>query len=546
MDSSSWDRLWYGYEHACYIILQKSLESGNLYREWLKFQVKCSIVFKYLRIQPQDANMPADHFQVKLSGNWKDYKGNEDKILKRAYLAGFPHAKYKLRGQSYEVDFKSMSQKNMRTGKSRDIRAPYKWKQPEKPIVDAGPTFCIKVPPGSPGTCIHVPHPAKKGQFIAVNVPAKAKVGAAMLVPIPKDEDLPVPVPDAPTPSTPVPAPATGPEAPATTEAEKEKKKGGWSTGAKVAAGTAGVVAVGGLAVAGAVLGEHIAEEGWDATMAELGDVAADAGEAIAGAAEDVGEAVAGAAEDAGEWIAGAAEDAGDFIMDLFWEFAFKNQLELTEFNSVAKKLVSFASRAKLDRCALRQLGVVILRMETLNLALFKEKNLSRARFGFSTLGSKCSWSGWVFIFLSKETEVLAGDLMSGPQDRSFRRRWMPRTTRFRRIFHIFLRTKLEKTGGCWQEIFSWTNWLVGVLFMFKMKTERSPSGRGCFIFISFCHLKYCSTALSPLCFSGFSPPALGRSEFHLSGEDDAKFQKDFAQVVGKLFAPRGQKNGSA
>lgn len=258
--------------------------------------------------------MPADHFQVKLSGNWKNYEGNEDKILKRAYLAGFPHAKYKLRGQAYQVDFASMSQKNMRTGKSREIRAPYKWKQPEKPIVEAGPTFCIKVPPGSPGTCIHVPHPAKKGQFIAVNVPAKAKVGAAMLVPIPKDEDLPTPVPDAPTPSGPTPAAPT-PAAPAT---EEEKKKGGWSTGAKVAAGTAGVVAVGGLAVAGAVLGEHIAEEGWDATMAELGDVAADAGEAISGAAEDVGEAVAGAAEDAGEWIAGAAEDAGDFIMDLF------------------------------------------------------------------------------------------------------------------------------------------------------------------------------------------------------------------------------------
>ena len=46
--------------------------------------------------------------------------------------------------------------------------------------------------------------------------------------------------------------------------AQEEKKKGGWSTGAKVAAGTGAVVAVGGLAVAGAVLGEHIAEERWD------------------------------------------------------------------------------------------------------------------------------------------------------------------------------------------------------------------------------------------------------------------------------------------
>jgi len=240
--------------------------------------------------------MPAEHFQIKLSGDWKDYQGNEDKILKRAYLAGFPNAKYKLRGQQYEVDFARGSQKNMKTGKAREIRAPFKWKQPEKPIVAAGPTFCIKVPPGSPGTTIQVPHPKDKSQYIAVNVPASAKVGAAMLVP----------VPDITKGSSAVAAPA----------APVEKK--GWSTGAKVAAGGAGLIAVGGLAVGGAVLGEHIAEEGWDATMADLGDVAADAGEAISGAAEDAGEAIAGAAEDAGEWIAGAAEDAGDFIMDLF------------------------------------------------------------------------------------------------------------------------------------------------------------------------------------------------------------------------------------
>lgn len=239
-------------------------------------------------------------FQIKLSGDWKDYKGNEDKILKRAYLAGFPNAKYKLRGQQYSVDFARSTQMNVKSGKTRDIRPPHKWKQPEKPIVDAGPTFCIKVPPGSQGTTIQVPHPADKSQFIAVNVPAGAKNGAAMLVP----------VPDISKGSSAVAAPAAAPDAPA--------KGGGWSTGAKVAAGGAGLIAVGGLAVGGAVLGEHIAEEGWDETMADLGDVAADAGEAISGAAEDAGEAIAGAAEDAGEWIAGAAEDAGDFIMDLF------------------------------------------------------------------------------------------------------------------------------------------------------------------------------------------------------------------------------------
>lgn len=223
--------------------------------------------------------MPASHFQVKLSGDWKDYQGNEDKILKRAFLAGFPNAKYSLRRQQYEVDFKKMQQKNLRTGKTRVIRPPLRWKQPEKPIVEAGPTFCIKVPPGSPGTCIQVPHPQAKGQFISVNVPASAKVGAAMLVPIPKD----VPVGPAAAAATAATAAAT----PAASAAGEAKQS--WSTGAKVAAGGAAVVAVGGLAVAGAVLGEHIAEEGWDATMAELGDVAADAGEAISGFAEGAG-----------------------------------------------------------------------------------------------------------------------------------------------------------------------------------------------------------------------------------------------------------------
>merc|ERR1711862_240830 len=56
-----------------------------------------------------------------------------------------------------------------------------------------------------------------------------------------------------------------------------------------------------------AVLGDHIAEEGWDATMADLGEWTAEAGDAISGAAED-----------AGDWISDAAGDVGDFVMDLF------------------------------------------------------------------------------------------------------------------------------------------------------------------------------------------------------------------------------------
>jgi hypothetical protein len=249
--------------------------------------------------------MPATHFQVNLSGSWKDYQGNEDKILKRAFLAGFPNCKYQLRKQRYEVNFKEMQQLNVETGKKRSIRPPHRWKAPAKPICKAGPTFCIQVPEGAAGTTIHVPHPKAKGQFIAVEVPASAKAGQAMMVPVP--EASPVapespPEPEVPAPSAPPAADAADAPAEAATE-----KKAGRSAAAKVAMGVGGVAAVGGLAVAGAVLGEHIAEEGWDATMAELGSAAA-----------DVGEGIADGAEAAVDWVGDAADTAGDFIMDLF------------------------------------------------------------------------------------------------------------------------------------------------------------------------------------------------------------------------------------
>jgi len=240
--------------------------------------------------------MAAHAFQVKLSGEWTNYSAEEDKILKRAYLAGFPNARYKLRNQDYETNFETMKQKNHGSGKEREIRPPYKWKAPTAPITKQGPTFCITVPPGSPGTTIQVPNPKDKDKktFIAVNVPDTAKVGQAMLVPIPEGPPAELPASE-----------VKGDYMPVQHADAKEKKK--WSTGAKVAAVGAGAVVVGGLAVGGAVLGEHIAEEGWDATMAELGDVATTAGEAIADGAEA-----------AVDWVGDAAETAGDFIMDLF------------------------------------------------------------------------------------------------------------------------------------------------------------------------------------------------------------------------------------
>jgi len=236
-------------------------------------------------------------FQVELGGKWQDYSQEENKILKRAFMAGFANAKFHLRGQNYAYDFKQMQQKNTDTGKTRKIRAPNKWKQPGKPIVKPGPTTVINVPKGGPGTTIQVPHPADPKQFIAVNVPATAKVGQAMLVPVPDIKQ--------------------GSSAAETMESGAEKKKG-WSTGGKVAAGMTGVAVVGGLAVGGAVLGTHAAEHGIDATGDMLGDIAVDAGDAIGDAAVDVGDALGEAAVDVGDFLVDAGDDVGDFIMDLF------------------------------------------------------------------------------------------------------------------------------------------------------------------------------------------------------------------------------------
>jgi hypothetical protein len=52
--------------------------------------------------------------------------------------------------------------------------------------------------------------------------------------------------------------------------------------------------------VGGAILGEHIAEHGLDATL------------------EGAGDGIEDFAVDAGEFVVDAAEDVADFVMDLF------------------------------------------------------------------------------------------------------------------------------------------------------------------------------------------------------------------------------------
>lgn len=265
------------------------------------------------------SRFPAGTFQVKLGGEWKDYSHQEDKILKRAYMAGFPNVKFHLKGhgslcQNYIYDFRKMVQLNKDTGKERAIRQPLtpagpttaarKWKAPSKPLVPAGPTTVVNVPPGSAGKTIQVPHPRVKGAFISVRVPASAKPGQAMLVPLPAAAAVTAA-------GTPAPAiqrsSAVAAPAAKLSVAPSEASDGGWTTGGKVAAVTAAGVGVFGVAVGGAILGDHIEEHGLDATLEAAGDGIVDAGEATGDFFVD-----------AGEFVVDAAEDVGDFVMDLF------------------------------------------------------------------------------------------------------------------------------------------------------------------------------------------------------------------------------------
>jgi len=221
------------------------------------------------------------NFQIELSGCWQDYGEEEDRILKRGYMSGFPNAKFHLRGHDYEYNFRSMVQKNKGTGKERTIRPPMWMKPPSKPLVPEGPMFFVKVRPGQAGKKIQVPHPKDKSVNMTVVVPRNAKPGQEMLVPIPELSKRSV-------------APVAG-------------EKGGHS-GGKVAAGVVGA----GLIVGGAIL--YLDEDAQEAVV----DFAEDALAWTEEAAADIGEWVPEAGADAGDWIVEAGDSAGGFVMDLF------------------------------------------------------------------------------------------------------------------------------------------------------------------------------------------------------------------------------------
>lgn len=269
---------------------------------------------------PPATSQPAAHaqpqqivgkFQIKLSGQWKDYEALEDNVLKRAYSVGYPNASFQLRGQGYEYDFVQMKQKNKSSNKERDIRPPMGMKPPASPLIPKGPMLVYTVKPSDVGKqTIQINDPNNKGSTIHVNIPAGAKPGQKIAIPVP------------------------GPNETVQQVVDKQKKHG---VADRVAMGVAGAGALGVVAVGGVLLSDHLmggslATDAVDGIAGHVGGAVADidisgATDAVAGAAGDVGDAVAGsgaidaiggAAEEAGGFLEGIGEDAGDFIMNLF------------------------------------------------------------------------------------------------------------------------------------------------------------------------------------------------------------------------------------
>lgn len=258
-------------------------------------------------------------FQYKDRG-WHDYNAREDANLRMAYISGHQTCRTTHKQYTYEINFETMQQKNINTGKVREVRPPWslKGKRPSAPLIPKGQTMMVQVPQQIPhDNLMRVKHP-RGGEF-QVQIPLGAQSGAMMMVPVPPEVQPTAPPPPlqqsaypqqyAPPPAagsqsvlqpvydsqsnnanvaqdpSKVSVPAPTPDAPPAPTQLPPNEKHGMSTGAKVAAG------VGGLAAAGAITGAVLLDQGVF-SLDDVGDFFVDAGEGIVGGFEDLGEAI--------------------------------------------------------------------------------------------------------------------------------------------------------------------------------------------------------------------------------------------------------------
>lgn len=163
--------------------------------------------------------------------------------------------------------------------------------------------MAISVPAGwRPGDALQVPHPLIPNATITVMVPPNAVPGATILLPIPQGEDRPSPVPSAP----PQDGPVRCSQQPGRKRKPDDEDKRGMGMGrapAQAAAQALGVV--GGMIVAGALVGEAV-QNGPSAAGALIGEALKDgqaAADEVFGGEEGGAAAPAGWANAAADWL---------------------------------------------------------------------------------------------------------------------------------------------------------------------------------------------------------------------------------------------------
>jgi hypothetical protein len=312
--------------------------------------------------------VPGRGFKAKVDGKWQDYSLPCQHFLLEAFEAGCPSMRLHVKGNMYKFDFKKMEQHNLNTLEVCELKAPHNANRPKKSAIfdkenfkhplskgrrslqgkirPQRPVFVVRVPAGSLGKTIQVPHPKKLGKSMNVAVPANAKVGQPLYLPMPRTKAQ-TKVKYA------VAGTALGTTSTAAAVAITEAtglSAGAVAGGGAAAVGTLAAASLGGVAIAGALvaagagvhyatrnpkkaiaigaltlgalaLADHVAEVG---VLEAAGDVAEGAGDLVEGAGDvmegvvDFGEDAGEFLLDAGEWVGDVAEDGVDIILDLF------------------------------------------------------------------------------------------------------------------------------------------------------------------------------------------------------------------------------------
>eukprot|EP00933_Yihiella_yeosuensis_P001983 TRINITY_DN10325_c0_g1_i1.p1 TRINITY_DN10325_c0_g1~~TRINITY_DN10325_c0_g1_i1.p1 ORF type:complete len:335 (-),score=62.96 TRINITY_DN10325_c0_g1_i1:178-1182(-) len=315
------------------------------------------------RNRARSSSCPGVGFKVKIDDRWRNYAKSVDELLSICYKTGVPSLRMLVKGSMYEFDFETMKMRNLVTVSPQDMKAPFNLDRPA-PTSQAcetlrnglsvgrnGPVYALRVPKGSPGTTIRVPHPTKLGKPFPIFVPKEAVVDKPLFVPIPASKKK-------------LKYLGYGAGASGAVFVGSEIATGfgiGGVGGAGVAgaagAGAAGVAAaalpfilggaaiaglgavavhysrrnpmkaaaVGALTIGGLALADHVAEVGVAEAAGDVAEAAGDLVEGVGDAAEFVADRAEDAADALGDlhhgvsdWLDGPGADAVGFVEDLF------------------------------------------------------------------------------------------------------------------------------------------------------------------------------------------------------------------------------------